>query len=140
MILLIEDSSEDAELAMMSLKKNNLTNEILHLEDGALALDYLFGRGEYEGRDINDTPKVVLLDLKMPKVGGIEVLRQIKSDERTKRIPVVVMTSSKEHKDIEECYKLGVNSYVVKPIGFEAFSKGVAQLGLYWVLINQSLN
>jgi len=140
MILLIEDSPEDAELTIMSLKQNNLTNEILHLEDGALALDYLFGRGEYEGRDINDTPKVVLLDLKMPKVGGIEVLRQIKSDERTKRIPVVVMTSSKEHKDIEECYKLGVNSYVVKPIGFEAFSKEVAQLGLYWVLINQPLN
>ena len=138
MILLIEDSMEDAELTMLALKKNNLSNEIIHMEDGAIALDYIFAQGKYADRDIKQIPKIILLDLNMPKIGGLEVLRKIKSDERTKRIPVVIMTSSKEGKDIEESYKLGGNAYVVKPVGFEAFSKAVADLGLFWLLVNQT--
>lgn len=138
MILFIEDSPEDAELTILALKNNNLINEILHLEDGAIALDYIFAKGVYATRNIKDVPQLILLDLNMPKVGGLEVLRQIKSDERTKYIPVVIMSSSKEGRDIEESYKLGVNAYVVKPIGFEAFSKAVVDLGLFWLLINQT--
>ncbi len=136
-ILLIEDNVNDAEMAMRSLKKNNVTNKILHLKDGAVALEYIFGTGAYEGRNINDKPKVILLDLKMPKVDGMEVLKKIKSDEQTKTIPVVILTSSKEDPDIKTCYALGVNSYIVKPVEFEGFHKVVMDLGLYWVLINQ---
>lgn len=137
-ILLIEDNLNDAEMTIRSLKKNNVTNKILHLKDGAVALDYIFGTGEFEGRNIFTKPKVILLDLKMPKVNGLEVLKKIKADERTRKIPVVMLTSSKEDPDIETCYSLGVNSYIVKPVDFEGFHKVVAQLGLYWVLTNQA--
>jgi two-component system response regulator len=136
-ILLIEDNPNDAELTMRSFKKNNITNKVLHLKDGAVALEFLFGSGEYEGRNLNDKPKVILLDLKMPKVDGIEVLQKIKTDDNTKTIPVVVLTSSKEDPDIEKCYKLGANSYIVKPVDFDSFQKVVTQLGLYWLLLNQ---
>lgn len=136
-ILLVEDSASDAEMTIRALKKNNLANKLLHVSDGAEALDFLFAEGKYVGRQIENKPKVILLDLKMPKVSGIEVLRKIKSDARTKKIPVVVLTSSKEDPDIQECYDLGVNSYVVKPLSFDEFSKAVSNLGLYWMIINQ---
>ena len=136
-ILLVEDNFDDAGLVIRAFKKNNLSNNLVHLSDGQEALDFVFATGKYSDRKIEDKPKLILLDLKMPKVDGIQVLRELKSDERTKLIPIVVMTSSKEDKDLIECYKLGVNSYVVKPVGFENFSKIVAELGLYWVLINQ---
>jgi len=136
-ILLVEDNVNDAELTIRAMKKNNLANKIVHLKDGAEALDYLFCTGDYSGRNINNKPKVILLDLKMPKVNGIEVLKAVKSDERTKTIPVVVLTSSVEDPDIKTCYNLGVNSYIVKPVGFENFTRVVAELGLYWVLLNQ---
>ncbi|HSY76789.1 MAG TPA: response regulator, partial [Bacteroidia bacterium] len=106
-------------------------------QDGAEALDFIFGTGAYEGRDINKTPKVILLDLKMPKVNGIEVLEKIKSDDRTKHIPVVVLTSSAEDPDIKTCYKLGVNSYIVKPLGFDSFTNKISELGLYWLVMNE---
>ncbi|HLC83509.1 MAG TPA: response regulator [Bacteroidia bacterium] len=136
-ILLVEDNMSDAEMTMRALRKNNLTNNILHLKDGAQALDYIFAEGAYSNRKIENIPKVILLDLKMPKVNGIQVLQRIKSDERTKKIPVVVLTSSKEDPDIKECYSLGVNSYVVKPVQFEQFVKTISDLGLYWVILNQ---
>jgi len=136
-ILLIEDNLNDAELTRRALFKNKIANQITHLKDGAEALEFLFGTGKYEGRDTDNKPKVILLDLKMPKVSGIEVLEQIKTNSNTKTIPVVVLTSSKEHPDIEKCYRLGVNSYIVKPVDFENFSRAVAELGLYWLLLNQ---
>ena len=136
-IILVEDNPSDADLIKRSLNKNNVANKILHLKDGQEVLQYLFGEGQWKGRTTANTPKVILLDLKMPKVSGIEVLKRIKSNQETMGIPVVVLTSSKEDPDIKECYKLGVNSYVVKPVGFEDFSRTVAQLGLYWLLINQ---
>jgi two-component system response regulator len=136
-ILLVEDNSNDVELTLHALKKNNLTNRIHVVRDGAEALEYLFGNGAYAGRDVNHTPKVVLLDLKLPKVDGMEVLRRIKSDERTRSIPVVVLTSSREERDIVESYRLGVNSYITKPVDFEQFTEAVRQLGLYWLLLNQ---
>jgi two-component system response regulator len=137
-ILLVEDNKSDAMLTIRALKKHNLANNLIHLIDGAQALDFIFAKGEYEGRDIENKPKVIFLDLKMPKVSGLEVLREIKNDERTKRIPVVMMTSSKQEKDILESHQLGVNSYVVKPVGFENFSKTIADLGFYWLAINNS--
>lgn len=136
-ILLVEDNINDAELTIRALKKNNLANKLLHLKDGAEALDYIFAQGQYSDRGMDNIPNVIVLDLKMPKVNGIEVLRRIKSDERTKRIPVVVLTSSKEDPDIQECYSLGVNSYVVKPVEFDHFVKAVSDLGLYWMILNQ---
>jgi two-component system response regulator len=136
-ILLVEDSPSDAKLTIRALQKNHLCNNIVHLSDGAEALDFVFARGKYVERNIEHAPKIILLDLNMPKVGGLEVLREIKGDERTRRIPVVVMTSSKEDSDILASYDLGVNSYVVKPIGFENFSKAVTELGMYWLLVNQ---
>jgi two-component system response regulator len=136
-ILLVEDNSSDAELTIRALKKNNLANKLIHLQDGAEALDFIFAKGVYAGRQMSQGPRLILLDLKMPKVDGIEVLREIKSDERTKNIPVVVLTSSKEDPDIKTCYSLGVNSYVVKPVDFESFVKAVSNLGLYWALLNQ---
>ena len=136
-ILLVEDNVNDAELTIRAMKKNKLANKIIHLKDGAEALDYMFGEGFYAGRNTDYKPKVILLDLKMPKVDGIEVLRAIKSDERTKSIPVVVLTSSNEDPDVKTCYELGANSYIVKPVGFENFTRVVAQLELYWVLLNQ---
>ncbi|MEO7524185.1 MAG: response regulator [Ferruginibacter sp.] len=135
-ILLVEDNKSDAMLTIRTLKKHNLANNLIHLIDGAQALDYIFGKGQYEGRDIEVKPKVIFLDLKMPKVSGLEVLRIIKSDDRTKLIPVVMMTSSKEERDIVESHQLGVNSYVVKPVGFQNFSKTIADLGFYWLAVN----
>ena len=139
-ILLVEDNMSDAELTIRALTKAKIANSILHLKDGAEALDYLFGKAAYAERDITKLPKVILLDIKMPKVDGIEVLRQLKASEHTKVIPVVIMTSSAEEKDIISSYQLGVNSYVVKPVGFEDFAKAVGELGLYWMLLNKSIN
>jgi len=136
-LLLVEDNSGDAEMTINALKKNGLANKLLHLKDGAAALDYIFAEGIYEGRRVEDTPRVILLDLKMPKVNGIEVLEKIRMDDRTKRIPVVVLTSSKEDPDIQKCYNLGANSYVVKPVEFDKFQKAVSDLGLYWMIVNQ---
>lgn len=136
-ILLVEDNMDDAELAIRALKKNNLVNNLVHLKDGAEALDFIFAMGKYSDRNMDETPKVILLDLKMPKVNGIEVLQKLKSDERTKKIPVVILTSSKEDPDIKTCYELGANSYIVKPVEFDAFAKAVNDLGLYWMLLNQ---
>ncbi len=136
-VLLVEDSASDAEMTIRALKKNNLANRLLHVKDGAEALDFLFAEGTYAGRQIENTPRVVLLDLKMPKVNGIEVLLKIKSDPRTKKIPVVVLTSSKEDPDIQKCYDLGVNGYVVKPVEFDEFYKAISSLGLYWMIVNQ---
>lgn len=138
MLLLVEDNKSDAMLTLRALKKNHLADIIIHLIDGAEALDFLFAKGAYSDRNIEDKPKVIFLDLKMPKVSGLEVLRIIKADERTKFIPVVMMTSSKEEKDIIESHKLGVNSYVVKPVDFESFSKTITDLGLYWLLVNNT--
>lgn len=137
-ILLVEDNPQDAELTIRALKKRHLANNLIHVEDGQAALDFLFGTGPYAGRNVNDQPKVVLLDLKLPKVDGIEVLRQLRADERTKYLPVVVLTSSREERDVIETYALGVNSYTVKPVEFENFSEAVSELGLYWLLLNES--
>lgn len=139
-ILLVEDNKSDAMLTIRALKKHNLANNLVHLTDGAQALDYIFATGKFEGRDMEHKPKVIFLDIKMPKVSGLEVLRALKSDERTKLIPVVMMTSSKEEKDIIESHKLGVNSYVVKPVGFANFSKTIAELGFYWLVVNNTPN
>ncbi len=136
-ILLVEDNMSDAELTIRALKKNNLVNKLVHLKDGAEALDFIFGEGAYAGRRLENSPKAILLDLKMPKMNGIDVLKKIKSDERTRKIPIVVLTSSKEDPDIAACYELGVNSYVVKPVEFEEFVKVVSELGLYWMILNQ---
>ncbi|WP_339703361.1 response regulator [Algoriphagus aquimarinus] len=136
-VLLVEDNASDAEMTIRALKKNNLCNKLLHLKDGAEALDFIFAEGEYSGRQVESILKVILLDLKMPKVSGIEVLRRIKTDERTRKIPVVVLTSSKEDPDIQACYALGVNSYVVKPVDFNEFQKAISELGLFWMIINQ---
>jgi two-component system response regulator len=136
-ILLVEDSIEDAEMTTRALKKVNLANKLVHVKDGREALDFLFGTGQFAGRDVKNLPKVILLDIKMPRVDGIEVLRQIKTNEHTKFIPVVIMTSSSQEKDIVTSYELGVNSYVVKPVEFESFAKAVSELGLYWLLTNR---
>lgn len=136
-ILLVEDNLSDAEMTMRALKNNKLSNTVLHVKDGAEALDYIFCEGKFTDRTENQYPNLILLDLKMPKVNGIEVLERIRSDERTKTIPVVMLTSSKEDPDIEKCYKLGVNSYVVKPVEFDEFQKAVSNLGLYWMIVNQ---
>ncbi|MDO8292403.1 MAG: response regulator [Gallionella sp.] len=136
-ILLVEDNPTDAELAIVALKERNLANKLVWVKDGAEALDFLFATGTYAKRNIEKPPKVVLLDLRLPKVDGLEVLRRLKADEQTKRIPVVVLTSSKEDRDVAECYSLGVNSYISKPVEFDEFAKVVSELGLYWLLINQ---
>ena len=136
-ILLVEDNPQDAELTTRALKKNNLANRLITVEDGAEALDFIFCRGKYATRNNGQSPKVVLLDLKLPKVSGLEVLRALKQDERTRSIPVVVVTSSREDPDIKTAYSLGANSYVVKPVDFDAFAESVSSLGLYWLLVNQ---
>jgi CheY-like chemotaxis protein len=134
-IILVEDNMDDATLAMHSLREKQLTNKIVHLKNGDEALRYFFS--DLNGEKRSDAPKVIFLDLKMPKVDGIEVLAKIKSDPETKSIPVVILTSSNEHPDIERCYELGANSYVVKPIAFESFTDEISQLGVYWTMLNK---
>lgn len=136
-ILLVEDNPHDVELTLRALRKHNLANKVYVVRDGAEALDFIFGTGAYTERQVTDRPRVIFLDLKLPKVDGLEVLRAIRSDDRTKTIPVVVMTSSREEQDIVESYRLGVNSYVVKPVDFEKFVQAVAELGFYWLLLNE---
>ncbi|HEY6166824.1 MAG TPA: response regulator [Verrucomicrobiae bacterium] len=136
-ILLVEDSPMDLELTLRALEKAKVANHIQVARDGAEALEFIFCEGAHAGRRIEDAPKVILLDLKLPKVDGLEVLQRIKGDPRTKSIPVVVLTSSKEQRDIVESYKLGVNSYIVKPVNFERFAEAVQELGFYWLLLNQ---
>lgn len=136
-ILLVEDNPDDEELTLHALKKNNLANQVHVVRDGAEALAFLFATGEYEGRDVNDMPRLILLDLKLPKVDGLEVLRQIKNHPLTKLIPVVFLTSSLEERDVVESYQLGVNSYITKPVDFVQFSEAVQQIGFYWLLLNQ---
>jgi CheY-like chemotaxis protein len=135
-ILLVEDNPEDAEMTMRALRKRNLANHLHWVKDGEEALEYLFCTGRYAGREMRDPPRLVLLDIKMPKVDGIEVLRRVKGSE-LKQVPVVVMTSSNEERDVLESYRLGVNSYIVKPVQFEDFMETVAKIGLYWVLSNR---
>jgi CheY-like chemotaxis protein len=137
-ILLVEDNPDDAALVQRALKKHNLGNNLIHLTDGEQALEYLFGTGKFEGREIANKPKVILLDLKMPKIDGLQVLKAIREDPRTKPIPVVIMTSSREEKDIADTYTSGVNAYVVKPVDFANFSRAVADLGMFWLLVNES--
>lgn len=138
-ILIVEDNPRDAELTLRALKKNNLANNILVAEDGAEALDFFFCRGKFELRSFTNPPKVVLLDLKLPKVSGLEVLKIVKGDKRTSHIPIVVVTSSKQEPDMKEAYALGVNSYVVKPVDFDQFINAMSSLGLYWLLVNEPL-
>ena len=136
-ILLVEDNMDDAEMTVHALRKNNLANKLIHMKDGEEALDFLFGTGNFIGRDVNLKPSLILLDLKMPKVDGLEVLERVKSNEATKKIPVVILTSSKEDPDVSKCYELGANSYIVKPVEFESFIKAVSELGMYWLILNQ---
>ncbi len=136
-ILLVEDNPYDAELALRALKQNNLANKVVHVTDGEEALDFLFARGNFAA-DVRAKPKVILLDLKLPKVGGLEVLKIVKSDPVLKLIPVVVLTSSREEKDIVESYDLGVNSYMVKPVAFDKFIDVIKDLGMYWLILNQA--
>jgi CheY-like chemotaxis protein len=138
-ILLVEDNPNDATLTLKALRKHYLANRITHVVDGQAAVDYLFAEGAYAGRDPKDLPKVVMLDLKLPKLDGIEVLRRIRANSMTKSLPVVILTSSNEERDMVEAYQLGANSYVVKPLEFEQFTEAVSQLGLYWMLLNKSL-
>jgi two-component system response regulator len=137
-VLLVEDNNTDAELTIRELKKHNMANNLVHVKNGADALDFIFGTGIYaDSRDISHIPKVVLLDIQMPKINGIEVLEKIKADPRTRSMPVVILTSSKENPDIKKCYDLGANSYIVKPVNFESFANAIKNLGFYWLLLNQ---
>jgi len=137
LILLVEDNPDDVLLTLEALKDNNILNEIIIAKDGVEALDFLFGQGKYKDRDLSINPQLILLDLKLPKVDGLEVLKEVKSNERTKMIPVVILTSSKEEQDLIKSYSLGVNSYIRKPVDFEQFSASVKQLGMYWLVINE---
>jgi two-component system response regulator len=139
-IVLVEDNPSDVALTLHALRKHNLTNRIQVLRDGAEALDFLFGTGGYADRDISNAPRVVLLDLKLPLVSGLDVLRMLKTDERTRSIPVVMLTSSREERDIVESYQLGVNSYIVKPVDFIQFTEAMRTLGMYWLVLNQAAN
>ncbi len=136
-VLLVEDNMNDAELAIRALSKSKIGSNLVHVKDGSSAIDFLFGKGLFAGRNINNRPKLILLDLKMPKMDGIEVLTIIKDNELTKKIPVVVLTSSKENPDIERAYALGANSYIVKPVEFDGFIRAVSEIGSYWLLYNQ---
>jgi two-component system, response regulator len=137
-ILLVEDNLDDVELTLHALKKNKIKNSVTVAHDGVEALDFLFGRGQYAGRNLTVMPTVILLDLKLPRVDGLEVLRQIRANERTKLLPVVILTSSKEEQDVVQGYSLGVNSYVRKPVDFNQFAEAVNHLGLYWLLLNET--
>lgn len=136
-ILLVEDNPDDEELTIRALKKNNVTNNLVVARDGAEALDYLFGTGTYTGRDISVLPVLVLLDLKLPKIDGLAVLRRMRADDRTRRIPVTILTSSKEEQDLFNSYDLGANSYIRKPVDFNQFAEAVRQLGVYWLMLNE---
>ncbi|MBO6623131.1 MAG: response regulator [Balneola sp.] len=136
-ILLVEDNDNDAEMALRALKKNNISNKVTRLKDGEQALEFLFGTGEFEGRSVHNHPKVILLDLKMPKVDGLEVLKAVRSNKDTEKIPIVMLTSSREERDVVEGYKLGVNSFIVKPVEFNSFMKAVKDIGIYWVILNE---
>jgi two-component system, response regulator len=136
-ILLVEDNPNDAELTIRALKGHKVANNLVHVEDGAAALDYMFARGAYTGRDVVNRPKLILLDLRLPKVDGLEVLKALKSDPRSSMTPIVVLTSSREESDLIDSYRLGVNSYIVKPVEFEKFMNAVNGLGLYWLLLNE---
>ena len=136
-ILLVEDNPDDEALTIRALKKNNILNEVIVARDGAEALDYLFCRDKYADRDPNQLPQLILLDLKLPKIGGLEVLKQIRENTRTKYLPVVILTTSKEEQDINKGYELGVNSYVCKPVNFNEFAQAIKQLGLYWLILNE---
>jgi len=135
-VLMVEDSEEDLQLALRSFRKANFLSRVQVVRDGAEALDFIYCQGPYAGRRIEDTPRVILLDLKLPKVDGLEVLQRIKSDPRTRLIPVVVLTSSKEHRDVLASYKMGANSYIVKPVAFDGFARAMQELGMYWLLLN----
>ena len=137
-ILLVEDNPDDELLAIRALEKNNIMNEVVVARDGAEALDYLFGAGAYAGRNMSVMPQIILLDLKLPKIDGLEVLRRLRNDERTKLLPVVVLTSSREERDLTESYSLGANSYIRKPVNFAQFTEAIRQLGLYWLVLNES--
>ena len=136
-ILLVEDNPNDAELTLRALKKNNLTNTIVHVHDGEEALDYLFAKGEFEGRNVSASPRLMLLDLKLPKVDGLEVLKAVKADPHTALMPIVILTTSKEESDVMRSYKLGANSYIVKPVDFTKFIDAVKEIGFYWLLLNE---
>jgi two-component system response regulator len=137
-ILLVEDNPDDEALTLRALKKNNIRNEVVVARDGAEALDYLFGTGPYAGRDMSVMPTVTLLDIKLPKIDGLEVLRRMRADERTKLLPVVILTSSKEEQDLTDGYKLGASSYIRKPVDFSQFTEAVRELGLYWLVLNET--
>jgi two-component system, response regulator len=138
-VLLVEDNINDAELTIRELKKHKMANNLFQVKDGEEALEFIFATGKYAGiRNVDHPPKLILLDIQMPKVNGMEVLEKIKSDERTRSIPVVILTSSKEDPDIKKCYSLGANSYIVKPVSFEGFAEAIKSLGFYWLLLNQS--
>jgi len=138
LILLVEDNSDDIELTLRSLKMHNILNKVAVTRDGEEALNFLFAKGVYADRKMHDLPILILLDLKLPKVDGFEVLKSIRSDQRTKRIPVVILTSSKEEQDLFNSYNLGVNSYILKPVDFNQFSEVIKQVGLYWLLLNEA--
>jgi two-component system, response regulator len=137
-ILLVEDNPDDEALTLRALRKNNISNRVVVAHDGVEALDYLFGTGTHAGRDVSDQPQVVLLDLKLPRIDGLEVLRRLRADERTRLLPIVVLTSSKEEQDVINGYKFGCNSYVRKPVNFDEFLEAARQLGLYWLLLNEA--
>ncbi len=137
-ILLVEDNPYEARLTLMSLEEQHISNNIYHVDDGAEALDFIFAKGNYASRNVENTPRMILLDLNMPKIGGLEVLRRIKADDRTKTIPIVILSSSREDSDLVSSYMLGVNSYVVKPVEFDTFTKAISDIGSYWMLLNES--
>ncbi len=137
-IVIVEDNPNDAELMIRSLKKNNLANNLILLEDGEEAMNFFFRQGKYEGVEMTEIPKVIFLDLKLPKVSGLEILKNLKTNTATRKIPVIIVTSSKEDPDIQAAYELGANSYVVKPVNFDRFKQTISQLGLYWLVVNEN--